>query len=144
MKNILRLLLAVAVSVWLALPSSSSDGGENAGGTGVWVLPRASFLAGCGSMPRESKVLLGTTQDLVVEVSIEVGSFVATFLDEVTGLPVSLQSYGPRVRIPAALLQAVVASNHKAHIVISDANQFGYMLHIEVHPSTGAISVQVM
>lgn len=134
MKSILRLLAALALAVWVAVPTFGNDGGDNAGGTGIWILPRASFLA-TGSTeagPRASKVLSSFSQDIVMQVSNECGTCVATFADELSGQQVSLQAYGGLVRVPASLLQALVGSScSKAHIVIADASQLGYVLSID-------------
>lgn len=134
MKSLLRPLVAIALAVWLALPLFGSDGGDNAGGTGIWILPRATFLASGMSMatPRATKDLLSLGQDVVMEVSSECGACSATFFDEVSGQPVALQASGGLVRLPAALLQALAgAAGTKAHIVITDANQLGYLLTID-------------
>jgi hypothetical protein len=134
MKSLLRPLVALAVAVWLALPLVGNDGGNNAGGTGIWILPRATFLASgmSQSTPRATKDLLANGQDVVMEVSSECGECSATFVDELSGQPVALQTSGGLVRLPAALLQSLAcAAGTKAHIVITDANQLGYLLTID-------------
>jgi hypothetical protein len=134
MKSLLRPLVALAVAVWLALPLVGNEGGNNAGGTGIWILPRATFLASgmSQSTPRATKDLLANGQDVVMEVSSECGECSATFVDELSGQPVALQTSGGLVRLPAALLQSLAcAAGTKAHIVITDANQLGYLLTID-------------
>jgi hypothetical protein len=134
MKSLLRPLVALAVAVWLALPLVGNEGGNNAGGTGIWILPRATFLASgmSQSTPRATKDLLANGQDVVMEVSTECGACSATFVDELSGQPVALQASGGLVRLPASLLQSLAgAAGTKAHIVITDANQLGYLLTID-------------
>lgn len=134
MKSLLRPLVAIALAVWLALPLFGSEGGNNAGGTGIWILPRATFLASgmSQSAPRATKDLLANGQDVVMEVSSECGACSATFVDELSGQPVALQANGGLVRLPASLLQSLAgAAGTKAHIVITDANQLGYLLTID-------------
>lgn len=134
MMSLLRPLVAIALAVWLALPLVGNEGGDNASGTGIWILPRATFLASGMSQaaPRATKELLAIGQDVVMEVSSECGACSATFVDELSGQPVSLQAGGGLVRVPAALLQSLAgAAGTKAHIVITDANQLGYMLTVD-------------
>lgn len=112
MKSLLRPLVAIALAVWLALPLFGSEGGNNAGGTGIWILPRATFLASgmSQSAPRATKDLLANGQDLVMELSSECGACSATFVDELSGQPVALQANGGLVRLPASLLQSLAGA----------------------------------
>lgn len=146
MKLLQRVLVAIALAVWLALPILGNDGGDNASGTGIWILPRASCLAvdSPDAAVRAQRNVTSAGQDLLVAVSSECGSCAATFLDELSGQPVSLQSVGGVVRIPAALLQALPdGSGTKAHVVISDASQFGYLMRVE-RRTDGSVVVKVL
>ena len=82
MMSLLRPLVAIALAVWLALPLVGNEGGDNASGTGIWILPRATFLASGMSQaaPRATKELLAIGQDVVMEVSSECGACSATFV----------------------------------------------------------------
>ncbi len=113
MKSLLRLLAALALAIWVAVPVVGSDGGDNAGGTGIWILPRATCLASGMEVtpPRAAKVLTTFNHDVVMQVSSECGAVVATFVDDLSGQPVSLATFSGQVRIPASLLQAMAGSS---------------------------------
>ncbi len=136
----LRFLLALAIAALLAMPIVSGDGGENGGGTGIWILPRATFLAGgCSSTPVDQKAVPSLAADLVMQVSTECGSCTASLVDDVSGVPVSLTVVGNRVRLPASLLQALGASAAKASLVILDAQGYGYSMSVSVSPASGVL-----
>lgn len=145
MHTIHRVLVSVALLVWLAIPAigNGGGGGENAGGTGVWILPRAMPLA-AGALVRDSRVISNLSQDQVLGVSAECGAVVATFVDEMTSVATALPVSGSFVRIPRALMQAMVATNcPKANIVVADQSQVGYLLELVLVPASGSIAISV-
>lgn len=134
MKSLLRPLVALALAVWLAIPLVGNDGGDNAGGTGIWILPRATFLAsGMGTgAPRATRELLANSQDVLMEVSSDCGACTATFVDEISGQPITLSASGGLVRLPYTVLQSLAGGvGPKAHVVIADSNQLGYVVAID-------------
>lgn len=141
-----RALLALLLAAWFTLPSTGDDGGENAGGTGVWILPRSTYLAAsvcADGAPREAKTFT-LAGDIVLALSSEVGEATATWIDEVAGVAVSLPVSGGQVRVPAALLQALGnAPLRQATVVIADASHAGYVIEIEV-AADGTVTVGVM
>jgi hypothetical protein len=147
MHTLNRFLVGIALLVWLAIPAiGNGGGGENAGGTGVWILPRAMPLcAGVGTAEiRETKLVTSLIQDLVMSVSAECGAAAATFVDEMSAVPTALPVSGSLVCIPRNLLQAMVtAGSPRATIVVADANQIGYVIELTLVPATGAISITV-
>lgn len=138
-----RFLFALILAILLALPSISGDGGENGGGTGVWVLPRATFLASGVVEPRAvQQVTPG--QDLILEMSSEVGMATAVFVDDLSQVPISLPVNGLNVRMPAAVMQSFLGcSAQTATIMISDASHMGYLIRV-VTQSNGTLSMQVL
>lgn len=149
MTSLSRILLALALAVWVALPGVGRDGAQNAGGTGVWILPRAVYLSSNSSIssaPRATKVLQAPlTADVSMMMSVEVGNAVATFVDQVSAVPVALPVNGSNVRIPASLLQALSqSSNPSASILITDAAQIGYVIRVDIDQSTGIATIRVM
>ncbi|MCU0866911.1 MAG: hypothetical protein MUC36_24260 [Planctomycetes bacterium] len=146
MHTIHRLLVGIALLLWLALPVVSSEGGENAGGTGVWILPRAVPLAAnpTSGPPREVHVCSNLSQDLMMMVSVECGNVVATLVDEVSGISTALSVSGSAVRCPGHLLQMLVTSGvRKAHIVISDSSQTGYVIQLLMSSVDASVSMRV-
>lgn len=142
-----RALLALLLAAWFTLPSTGDDGGENAGGTGVWILPRSTFLAATactgGGVPREAKTFT-LASDIVLALSSEVGEATATWIDEIAGVAVSLPISGGQVRVPATLLQALGnAPLRQATIVIADASHAGYVLEVDV-AANGTVTVGVL
>lgn len=142
MTSPLRLLCALIFAICLALPSVSGDGGENGGGTGVWVLPRATYLTSGVVEPRAAQVV-SPGQDLILEMSCEVGMATAVFVDDLSQVPVSLQVTGSQVRLPAAVMQSFLASSAlTATIMIADAAHMGYLIRVTAQPN-GTLSLQV-
>jgi hypothetical protein len=145
MITVARWLVAFALAICMALPVLGGEGGENGGGTGIWILPRANFLTmNAGSVaPRDARPF-SIQQDVLLQVSSEMGSCSATFMDQVSGSPVALQVTGSVVRMPAALLQLLGSMPNKtAYVTIADATQLGYLVRITVDAVTGIAVVQV-
>ncbi len=143
MAALLRLLAAVAMAVALALPGVSDEGGENNGGVGVWVLPRASCVPPIAAAPRAVRNGVPIAQDCLMKVSDECGPTAATFVDDMSGLPVSLHVSGSVVRVPASLLQALAAMPlPTASVLITDSQHVGYVALIAVH-ANGTATIRV-
>lgn len=145
MASFFRLLAAFAVAICLALPGVGSEGGENGGGTGVWVLPRATFLTPpSGAAPRDMLAAHNITQNCVMQMSEEVGIATATFVDDMSGIPVELAVNGSIVTIPAVLLQSLVGlSTPTATVLIADAAQMGYVIQILAR-TDGTATIRVL
>src|SRR5204863_6393389 len=121
----------------------------NAGGTGVWILPRAGCVnigLGLNAVARETRVLQAPLNaDCGMLMSVEVGNAVATFVDTLSAVPVSLPVNGSQVRLPASLLQALAQTpTRTASVLITDAAQVGYVMHISIDPQTGNATIRVM
>jgi hypothetical protein len=150
MKALRRLTLFAALALCLALPGIGSDGegGENAGGTGVWILPRANFLAAgeleCRSeAPRATMSFASANTNVAITTSTELGDFSAVLVDPISGIPVSLTKSGSDVLVPAELLkQLCEVGCQVADIVITDAQQLGYVIAIEFDQATGQVSMK--
>jgi hypothetical protein len=145
MKTALHFLLTLWLGLWLALPSPGGEGGENAGGTGVWILPRATFLPATPQPEvRASFVAMDLSKNVRMRVSSEVGTVVATYVDDVIGQPCALPVVGDVVGFPAALLQSLASSpTSSGSIVIADAEQRGYVIHVRWNSSKGGVEVIV-
>lgn len=149
MKSLLHSLIALLVAVWLAVPSPGGEGGENAGGTGVWILP---FSANVNQEPengplpsqaRMSIVVSDLARDLRLQSSDELGQSVAMCVDQATGMPVLLPVVGCHVTVPAALLRSLSLTRTNADIVISDAFGNGYRISVRVEQASGAVCLLV-
>ena len=95
MKALLHCLLALLAALAVALPSPGSEGGENAGGTGVWILPFCSQI-NTESQEEPSSLQARLTipvadlnRDIRMQLSSQMGQSVATCVDELTGCPTS-------------------------------------------------------
>jgi hypothetical protein len=144
MKSLSKAVFVWALLIAFALPGIGNDGGENGGGSGVWVLPRACFLTSqTGSSAPLAFATRPMNQDLVMTMSAEVGVASGTFLEALSSVPVAVPVVGSTVRVPASLLQALALLQlPQATVVVSDAAQFGYVLKITVNPSTGTVLIQ--
>jgi hypothetical protein len=148
MKAIFRLVLPVVFAAWLALPGVGSDGGDNAGGTGVWILPRATFLASDaasigGSVTARLPIpLANASSTITLTAASEMGSMTATMIDPVTGVPVSVPTNGHQIVIKDSLLTSVRNAGVTASIVVVDSLQQGYVIRIAFEANgTGTIRV---
>jgi hypothetical protein len=136
MISLLRVLAALVFALCLALPGigGDGDGGENGGGTGVWVLPRAGFLTPPATGAPRATLSISVNQDCLLQLSPEMGAATGTFVDDVSGSPVSLGISGSTARIPCALLQSLANMTVRtATVLVSDAAQLGYVIEITVH-----------
>ena len=150
MNTTLRILAAALLALWLAIPgiSGEGDGGENAGGTGVWILPRSEFLSsgsGMGRQPRISPIVIpNLLQDVKLRVSNETGQCSGTLFDGTTNTPVDLPVLGQCVVLPASLLQGLFAARvPTCDIVIVDAARRGYLLSLTFDYGTGGAQILV-
>ncbi|MBX3463388.1 MAG: hypothetical protein KF830_09465 [Planctomycetes bacterium] len=147
MKALLRFLLFALVAAWFALPSMGTDGGEGAGGTGVWILPRPTFLAsasGCGG----SGAVRGSTSipadaPLTLKACDELGLFTATLVDPLSGASTLLPCNGFQVALSSDLLRTLRETCGSAHVVIADGTQLGYLIQITFDSASGAGVVKV-
>jgi hypothetical protein len=146
--NILtRILAALALAICLALPAIGGEGGgsgETSGG-GVWVLPRSGCMFGLSSWssmaPRDTHQF-AISSDVVLQASTEVGIASAIFLDDLSGLPVSLNVSGTQVRIPTALMLGLAQSpGTGATIMIVDAQMQGYLMRLSINAGQATITV---
>lgn len=137
MHAMIRNLVAALLALWLAMPSIGGEGGENAGGTGVWILPRCEFLSGDPlanigqGAPQASQSFGSLNQNLSLNGSVECGQVVATLVDPLTGVPMSLPAIGRNAIVPATVLQGLRAAGvAEAQILIMDAARRGYVIHL--------------
>jgi hypothetical protein len=147
MKITLRTLFAALLALWLALPSVGGEGGENAGGSGVWILPRTTFMApstGGGSVPRMSFTISDLNRDASLVGSAEMGQAVATLVDSSLGLPTRLQVVGKAIVLPSSMMLGMLhAGVTDADIVVVDASLRGYRIHLSIDSSLRSILVTV-
>lgn len=148
MKTMLRLLASVALAAWIALPGVGSDGGDNAGGTGVWILPRSSFFTSqlpCISATtpaRQSQSMASAFNGVRLTTSTEMGAFTATFIDPFSGSSTALPTNGRDVVLSGTLLRAVQESGAAAEIVVVDGQLQGYVVRVSVD-AAGVASLQL-
>lgn len=150
MKTLSRLSLLIAFAVWLALPTVGNDGGDNAGGTGVWILPRSTFLASGAPMidpataARESiQVASGLTSSVTLTASSEMGTMTATMMESTTGTPVALPTNGRNITLSADLLRGIREAGASAKIVVLDGLLQGYVLEVTFASPTSAGEIRI-
>lgn len=151
MNTTLRILAAALLALWLAIPgiSGEGDGGENAGGTGVWILPRSEFLSSSsglqGRQPRSSPIAIpNLLLDVKLRVSSDTGQSSGTLFDGTSNTPTDLPVFGPTVVLPASLLQGLFAARvPTCDIVIVDASRRGYLMTLTFDYRTGGAQILV-
>lgn len=147
MTMLLRAFLAALLTMWIALPTPGSEGGENAGGTGVWILPRATFLCSTAvpSTPPKVEFTVASLQsDLRLQLDSAMGIACGTLIDDVVGQAISLQVAGSLAVVPAATLQSLAGTTAPhATVIIADANHLGYLIRLIVNASTNSCVVRV-
>lgn len=129
----LRNLLVLLAAVCLAMPTTCDEGGENNGGTGVWILPACANITAPRAASRGSWAVSGTAVDVKMVVAAEMGAPSATLVDDVSGVPIALATSGRTVTIPKILLQALHQSSvRSASVIITDTAQRGYVMRLSI------------
>lgn len=147
MPALIRNLLILLVAATLAIPTICDEGGENNGGGGVWILPCMANVtpvtAEASVAARATMVFPNTGSDVKMRTA-SFSSVTATFVDDLSGVPVSLAVSGRVVTLPKGLLQALAASTKKqATIVVSDAQQMGYVMRVLIQ-NDGSVRINVL
>lgn len=148
MNPIRRILVAVLLAAWVVAPTIGSEGGENAGGTGVWVLPSSTPLC-CGTgatfgTPRLVIDLTSLDKNVNLVLSSQMGAAAATLVDQLSGAAVGLTVIGNRLVISAAMLHSLANSGvTQADIVVSDANHLGYRIRLLINAAAGTAQLLV-
>lgn len=142
-----RALLAMLFAAWLAMPSVGDEGGENASGGGVWILPCAaivdeSALAGGGS-PRAQLTGHAVGEELRMQVASNMGCASAVLVSSLSSDPVPVQVCGSVVKLSKQLLQTLAVGRVPAQLVIVDANQRGYVIDLGFDAAGSEVSLKV-
>jgi len=126
------------MAMCIAVPTVGGEGGENAGGTGVWILPRSSFLCAPSAAAGESYTIQNFNRGLVLRVSPELGPVVAVITDSVSGVQIPLAVHGRDVILPASVLTGLVGAGvGDVSLVIFDSHQQGYCLDGNIRSGAG-------
>lgn len=146
MSSSFRNVLILLIASFLAIPTLCDEGGGNGGG-GVWILPCCANLGGVtptdGDQARSTKSVSNTALDVSMCTASQMGTASATFVDDMSGVPVSLPVSGRLVTLPKVLLQALESSVKKAAtIVITDAVQTGYVMRVTIQPD-GSVKISI-
>lgn len=146
MKPSSRLFSALLCAAILALPGFGSEGGEGAGGTGVWILPGARFVGpGAGSstsLTAAPMAVPSLASPMTLTTAPEVGEVTATLLDDVSGSPLPLPVSGRNVTIEKSVFQGLLASGTtSAILVITNSSQLGYVVKISIDPLTASATM---
>jgi hypothetical protein len=146
MTNPMRVLLAALLALVVVLPAwgGEGEGGENAGGTGVWILPRSTVLTsssaqiGPGTQPRVPPLTLTSfASSAKLQVSNECSSVVATLFAG-TAMPMDLPVLGQTVTLPASVVQGLAETSvTQATLVLVDASGKGYVLRLVIDLAAG-------
>lgn len=142
MSTTLRVLAAAFLALWFAIPGISGDGegGENGGGTGVWILPRCEPISSGSSQigqmtqPRVAPFAIPNFEHGVkFRVSNECGATSATLFDGDNGTPIALPVVGQYIELPAAMLRGLHAAGvAESHIVVTDSSGRGYLMRLRI------------
>ncbi|MCK5942259.1 MAG: hypothetical protein KAI24_09850 [Planctomycetes bacterium] len=137
----LRNIFCLLVVAMLAIHVPGDEGGENASGTGVWILPACAAVVpqqlGPTSPSRAQFIASDLSKAALMEVSNGLGVATAVFTDDLLGTPVALTVSGKIVTVPASLMSALAQSSVKTGtILITNANQDGYVLRVKIVGTT--------
>lgn len=120
---------------------SDTDGGENAGGTGIWILPCAATMSTIiegESGQRASKQLAAVDAGLVLKMPVELDATVAMLVSEVSGEIVALDVVGSSVHVPQEALDVLSGTDTTAKVVITDTHQVGYVIELQAKRTEGS------
>lgn len=150
MHALIRTFVAALLALWLAMPSVGGEGGENGGGTGVWILPRCEFLSGdplaigMHGAPKASRSFSSLSQSLSLNGSSECGQIVATLIDPSSGSLVPLSVVGRNATLPSSVLVGLRAAGVTyAQIVMMDAAHQGYVIHVVLDIAAGSVTLNI-
>jgi hypothetical protein len=148
MPSLLRNALVLLIASFLAMPTLCDEGGGNNGGGGVWILPCCANICGvsteAGLAPRAMMLSANTATNVTMCTVSQMGAASATFVDDLSGVPVSLPVSGRVVTVSKLLLQALEASSKKAAtIIVTDALQCGYVMRVLIQPC-GSVKITVL
>jgi hypothetical protein len=147
MHHLLRSVLALITAAWLMSPAPGNGGGENNGGTGVWILPACANITAAAQDPaaaaRMTIQVPGTASDVRLQVDSSMGVASAVFVDDLSGAVIGMPVAGRLVTLPRQLLQALQHSPiGKGTLMITDASQMGYVIRV-VAMADGSVSLAV-
>ncbi|MCB9876448.1 MAG: hypothetical protein H6835_02510 [Planctomycetes bacterium] len=143
-----RALLAMLFAAWLAMPSVGDEGGENASGGGVWILPCAAVIDESaleqGVVARS--VLAGhqVNQGLCLQMASNMGSASAVLVSGLSGDVMPLPTSGAKIFLSKQLMQSLAATRTGAKIVVADSQQRGYVIEITVDASGSTVTLSVL
>lgn len=131
-------LLAVAL---LAMPTPGDEGGENASGTGVWILPACAAIDPAQVAPtaptRATFVCSDLGKPVTLQVSQAMGAASATLTFDLLGATVPLQVSGRTVVVTPSLMTALTQSpSSTATLLISDSHPNGYVMRLRAVGAT--------
>ena len=141
-KPLLRLLLVALTALWIAAPTTGTEGGENAGGTGVWILPACAGI----SKPAQpaTRQLTNLGRDLTMRVQSTMGSVVATACDPASGLIVPLQVSGRNVSLPSSVICGFRdAAVKRVELLIVDSRMNGYKIRMMISQNGDSATLDV-
>lgn len=146
MKFFLRLVLPLAVATGLALPGIGGDGGDNGGGTGVWILPRACYLASDvvdpASTARLARTAASCNGGITLTADSHLGALTATLVDSVSGAPVALPVNGREIVLSGGLLTELKEAGVEAQVVVTDSQHLGYVMSV-AFADNGSCTIKV-
>lgn len=155
MKLLTRALLLLLLGLSGVLPLFGEDGGEGAGGTGIWILPSCrnfvcgaevirSLPPGVTAEPRASLRVDDLTTDVVMRLAPEVGPAVAMLVENHSGEPILLPVNGSLVRLEHQVLSSLAAARvETARILILDGDRRGYAITVRMHADLGGVDITV-
>ena len=116
-------------------PGPGNGGGENNGGTGVWILPACANIMASAQDPgvaaRMNIEVPSTAADVRLQVDNSMGAASAVFVDDLSGAVIGMPVSGRLVTLPKQLLQALQHSPiGKGTLLITDASQMGYVIRV--------------
>lgn len=134
MQVLSRILLSILIAIAIAMPGIGGEGGENAGGTGVWILPRSSCLSSVVapiSSGAPTRLLSDFAHDFVLRAGDDCGLVVATATNPATATSFPLVVSGRDVILTTHLFDMLRASGvSNLTIVIADAQNMGYVITV--------------
>lgn len=147
MQTLARFLLASLLALAIAMPGIGGEGGENAGGTGVWILPHSRSLSGpmapltAGTLSRQ---VSDFSRDFTMTASEDCGELVAVATVVGTGQNLPLAVTGHDVRLSSQQLTSLRNANVTGlTIVISDSQNVGYVISVSgIATGTATFSIR--
>lgn len=150
MMAVVRAVLLVLVGLFAVLPLFGHDDEGGGGDSGVWILPRSSYLGSGGgpqiisAPPRGIRHHPDLSRDLSLQMSSEMSEPTGVLTDPVTNRPIPLAVDGMHVTVRSATLRSIESAGvTEVYGTVIDSQGRGYILRLRIDPIQHTATLEI-